>query len=174
MTLRRRGRAILYCHRYRRIFRLQGSIHEQQQTLTEKFKTKINSFWMPAVGCEQTRTVMWLGRQDSNLGMAESKSDQFPFLVKTHSEKTAKFSPDGINRLDRVSERRTDRAAAKTRLWLTGWTKPIAGGRFVSLLVEIADERGRPSSSIERRHAEWTVGWLFDLTDLIQGRRQKR
>jgi hypothetical protein len=34
---------------------------------------------------------------------------------------------------------------AKTRLWLTGWTKSIAGGQFVSLLVEIADERGRPS-----------------------------
>jgi hypothetical protein len=34
---------------------------------------------------------------------------------------------------------------AKTRLWLTGWTKSIAGGQFVSLLVEIADEGGRPS-----------------------------
>jgi hypothetical protein len=34
---------------------------------------------------------------------------------------------------------------AKTKLWLTGWTKTIAGGQFVSLLVEIADECGRPS-----------------------------
>ena len=34
---------------------------------------------------------------------------------------------------------------AETKLWLTGWTKTIAGGQFVSLLVEIADERGRPS-----------------------------
>ena len=33
---------------------------------------------------------------------------------------------------------------AETRLWLTGWTKTIAGGQFVSLLVEIADEGGRP------------------------------
>ena len=33
---------------------------------------------------------------------------------------------------------------AKTKLWLTGWTKTIAGGQFVSLLVEIADEGGRP------------------------------
>jgi hypothetical protein len=32
---------------------------------------------------------------------------------------------------------------AGTRLWLTGWTKTIAGGEFVSLLVEIADEGGR-------------------------------
>ena len=34
---------------------------------------------------------------------------------------------------------------AKTKLWLTGWTKTIAGGQFVSLLVEIADEGGRPN-----------------------------
>jgi hypothetical protein len=33
---------------------------------------------------------------------------------------------------------------ANTRLWLTGWTKTIAGGEFVSLLAEIADEDGRP------------------------------
>jgi hypothetical protein len=33
---------------------------------------------------------------------------------------------------------------AKTKLWLTGWTKAIAGGEFVSLLVEIAEENGRP------------------------------
>jgi hypothetical protein len=33
----------------------------------------------------------------------------------------------------------------KTRLWLTGWTKTIGGGQFVSLMVEIADEGGRPS-----------------------------
>lgn len=33
---------------------------------------------------------------------------------------------------------------AGTRLWLTGWTKTIAGGEFVSLLVEIADKGGRP------------------------------
>ena len=34
---------------------------------------------------------------------------------------------------------------AKTKLWLTGWTKTIAGGQFVSLVVEIADEGGRPN-----------------------------
>jgi len=33
---------------------------------------------------------------------------------------------------------------AKTRLWLTGWTKMIAGGTVVSLRVELADESGRP------------------------------
>jgi hypothetical protein len=34
---------------------------------------------------------------------------------------------------------------AKTRLWLTGWTKTIAGGQAVVLLVEIAEEGGRSS-----------------------------
>ena len=32
---------------------------------------------------------------------------------------------------------------ANTRLWLTGWTKTISGGDYVSLLVEIADKNGR-------------------------------
>ena len=34
---------------------------------------------------------------------------------------------------------------AGTNLWLAGWTKTIAGGEFVSLVVEIADEGGRPN-----------------------------
>jgi hypothetical protein len=33
---------------------------------------------------------------------------------------------------------------AGTKLWLAGWTKTIAGGEYVSLLVEIADKDGRP------------------------------
>jgi len=33
---------------------------------------------------------------------------------------------------------------ANTRLWLTGWTKTIAGGQFVSVLLEVAEENGRP------------------------------
>jgi hypothetical protein len=37
------------------------------------------------------RSAMWLGRQDSNLGMAESKSDQFACEINAHSEKIAKF-----------------------------------------------------------------------------------
>jgi hypothetical protein len=37
------------------------------------------------------------------------------------------------------------RSPAETKLWLTGWTKTIGGGEFVSVLVEIADEGGRPS-----------------------------
>jgi hypothetical protein len=47
----------------------------------------------------------WLGRQDSNLGMAESKSTCFLFWINAHSEKQRKFSPLLINRLVAVSER---------------------------------------------------------------------
>jgi hypothetical protein len=36
-----------------------------------------------------------------------------------------------------------------TRLWLTGCTKTIAGGEFVSLLVEIADKAGAPMRAEE-------------------------
>jgi hypothetical protein len=39
---------------------------------------------------------------------------------------------------------------AKTRLWITGWTKTIAGGEFVSLLVEIAIKGGRPPTNEAR------------------------
>src|SRR5713101_3448909 len=46
----------------------------------------------------------WLGRQDSNLGMAESKSTCSAFHFKDHSEKSAKSDPFPINRLDADSE----------------------------------------------------------------------
>jgi len=41
----------------------------------------------------------WLGRQDSNLGMAESKTDQFSFETNAHSEKNGIFDSLSINRL---------------------------------------------------------------------------
>jgi len=41
----------------------------------------------------------WLGRQDSNLGMAESKSDQFSFEINAHSEKNGILDRLSINRL---------------------------------------------------------------------------
>src|SRR5229473_7246803 len=46
----------------------------------------------------------WLGRQDSNLGMAESKSTCSAFNFKGHSEKAKEFCPFSINRLARLSE----------------------------------------------------------------------
>jgi hypothetical protein len=53
---------------------------------------------------EQLRTVMWLGREDSNLRMAESKSKWFALFVKTHSEKMREFDLDPIKRLADISE----------------------------------------------------------------------
>ena len=46
----------------------------------------------------------WLGREDSNLRMAESKSDQFANDFNAHSEKISKFAPLRINRLANNSE----------------------------------------------------------------------
>ena len=47
---------------------------------------------------------LWLGRQDSNLGMAESKSTYSAFDFKGYSEKIEEFGPFLINRLARLSE----------------------------------------------------------------------
>jgi len=43
--------------------------------------------------------IGWLGREDSNLRMAESKSDYFSFELKAHSEKIKKFERLSINGL---------------------------------------------------------------------------
>ncbi len=88
---------------------------------------------------------------------AASKTEHFSFLIKGYSEKTAKFGPNSINRLGPASECLTAGDCcirggltierdlpANTRLWLTGWTRKIMGGEVVSLLVEIAEQDGRP------------------------------
>ena len=46
----------------------------------------------------------WVGREDSNLGMAESKSTCSAFPFNGHFEKTEKFAPFPINRLAPMSE----------------------------------------------------------------------
>jgi hypothetical protein len=46
----------------------------------------------------------WLGREDSNLRMAESKSKWFALFVKTHSEKMREFDLNPIKRLADISE----------------------------------------------------------------------
>jgi hypothetical protein len=51
----------------------------------------------------------WLGREESNLRMTESKSDQFSFEINAHSEKIAKFDPLSTNRLAAHSECRRGR-----------------------------------------------------------------
>jgi hypothetical protein len=48
----------------------------------------------------------WLGRQDSNLGMAESKSSYFYLFINGHSEKTGKCRVNVANGLATISERR--------------------------------------------------------------------
>jgi hypothetical protein len=53
---------------------------------------------------EAAKSAGWLGRQDSNLGMAESKSNWFLSLVDTHSEKPRELTFNPINRLANVSE----------------------------------------------------------------------
>jgi hypothetical protein len=46
----------------------------------------------------------WLGRQDSNLGMAESKSNDFALFANGHSEKSREFDVGLIKRLAGISE----------------------------------------------------------------------
>ena len=46
----------------------------------------------------------WLGREDSNLRMVESKSGYLANEINMHSEQPAKFSPICINRLAGYSE----------------------------------------------------------------------
>jgi hypothetical protein len=46
----------------------------------------------------------WLGRLDSNQGMAESKSDYFSLFLNRYSEKRWKFGPSDINSLGESSE----------------------------------------------------------------------
>jgi hypothetical protein len=50
------------------------------------------------------RLRSWLGREDSNLRMAESKSEWFAFEIKAHSEKSPKFESISINKLVHISE----------------------------------------------------------------------
>jgi hypothetical protein len=50
------------------------------------------------------RRTAWLGREDSNLRMVESKSGRTFNEINEYSEKDTKFSPKGINRLAGHSE----------------------------------------------------------------------
>jgi hypothetical protein len=70
-----------------------------------------------AAECERLRTAVWLGRQDSNLGMAESKSARFLNTYSTCSENTANFAANGINRLVCGSERESSTILAAQRGW---------------------------------------------------------
>jgi hypothetical protein len=59
---------------------------------------------MVADGREHLRTAVWLGRQDSNLGMAESKSDRSASHINEHFEKSSETVPNPVNMLARFSK----------------------------------------------------------------------
>jgi len=67
---------------------------------------------------------VWLGRQDSNLGMAESKSDQFPSNINTGFLIRGKYRSNPINNLRGVSK-----CAAGLRRWAGRCTR----GRRIDL-----------------------------------------
>src|ERR1700730_13748377 len=46
----------------------------------------------------------WLGREDSNLRMAESKSKWFALIINARSEKSRKFDINPYKRLANISE----------------------------------------------------------------------
>jgi hypothetical protein len=53
------------------------------------------------------RRTAWLGREDSNLRMVESKSRNFPLFINAHSEKLQKFTSISLNWLAGYSERQS-------------------------------------------------------------------
>jgi hypothetical protein len=54
---------------------------------------RVRAFFKPRLKLRLKQVVVrpWLGRQDSNLGMAESKSDYFACFVNAYSEKSSTF-----------------------------------------------------------------------------------
>jgi hypothetical protein len=86
---------------------------------------------MVADGREHLRTAVWLGRQDSNLGMAESKSDRSASHINEHFEKSSETVPNPVNMLARFSKwlgapDHVGKGALCT-LGLSGSTKMTAG-----------------------------------------------
>jgi hypothetical protein len=75
---------------------------------TESQSTKGRN-WRALVGFIEPQSPVatlpaWLGREDSNLRMVESKSGRTFNEINEYSEKDTKFSPKGINRLAGHSE----------------------------------------------------------------------
>jgi hypothetical protein len=48
--------------------------------------------------------LAWLGRQDSNLGIAESKSNDFRLFINGHSENSGECDVNPFNGLSDISE----------------------------------------------------------------------
>jgi hypothetical protein len=72
---------------------------------------------MAEVGSMQAKLdwTGWLGREDSNLRMAESKSEGSGNDFKAHSEKIPKCGPISINKLVDISEFRVSERALTER-----------------------------------------------------------
>ena len=99
--------------------------------------------------------LAWLGREDSNLRMAESKSDRFHCKINVHSEKLGEFVPRSVNSLAPISEWSVFpashvKAGARCRA-----TAPRSGGIALSLsllALEIRTQRGPAKDS--RGHSQ--------------------
>jgi hypothetical protein len=70
----------------------------------------------------------WLGRQDSNLGLAESKSRWFALFVNAHSEKSLKFDLNPLKSLDGISECRDAHRASRHEGFTDDGGVPIGFG----------------------------------------------
>jgi hypothetical protein len=80
----------------------------------------------------------WLGREDSNLRMAESKSDRFHCKINAHSEKLREFAPKCINSLAPISEWGPSRRD-RTRLAL--WAQVHCAATMPGSLADTGLER---------------------------------
>jgi hypothetical protein len=58
----------------------------------------------PSTGTRPAKPVTWCGGVSRVAKGADCKSGLFSLLIKRHSEKTGKFSHNGISRLGRISE----------------------------------------------------------------------
>src|SRR6476660_3444256 len=70
--------AKIYRHICRQFSRLQEATAGCSRTMADVFGSGVKRLRSAADLCEQLRTEMWLGREDSNLRMVESKSTALP------------------------------------------------------------------------------------------------
>src|SRR6266404_5756643 len=102
----------------------------------------------------------WLGRQDSNLGMAESKSTYSAFDVSA----TVTLSKSDVD--DRVAPDMTEhtgtRAQSLTGVWQGSYRYPLGLGSvsFVATLIEA----GNSLSGTTHELGHWALGWGPNVT----------
>src|ERR1039457_895570 len=65
----------------------------------------------------------WLGREESNLRMAESKSDYPALYIKGRFEKPVKYVPIPINRLPAASKCVENHFIIEMFSWMHGFTR---------------------------------------------------